>query len=152
MLTITRKLEFDAGHRIPDHKSQCRNLHGHRYTLEITLAGEVIDQDGQSDNGMIMDFSDIKALAKEHLVDVWDHAFLVYEKDVAVKQFLESLPDHKTVVLNRIPTVENLARIAFDILKQVYRDRYGTGLTLNKIKLHETPNCWAEIDGACATK
>ena len=29
MLTITRKLEFDAGHRIPDHKSQCRNLHGY---------------------------------------------------------------------------------------------------------------------------
>ncbi len=147
MLTITRKLEFDAGHRIPDHKSQCRNLHGHRYTLEITLVGEVVDQDGQSDNGMIMDFSDIKTLAKEHLVDVWDHAFLVYEKDAAVKQFLESLPDHKTVVLNRIPTVENLVRIAFDILKPVYRDRYGTGLTLNKIKLFETPNCWAEIDG-----
>ena len=40
MLTITRKLEFDAGHRIPDHKSQCRNLHGHRYTLEITLTGD----------------------------------------------------------------------------------------------------------------
>ena len=37
MLTITRKLEFDAGHRIPDHTSQCRNLHGHRYTVEITL-------------------------------------------------------------------------------------------------------------------
>lgn len=152
MLTITRKLEFDAGHRIPDHKSQCRNLHGHRYTLEITLVGEVVDQDGQSDNGMIMDFSDIKALAKEHLVDVWDHAFLVYEKDAAVKQFLESLPDHKTVVLNRIPTVENLARIAFDLLKPAYRDRYGTGLTLSKIKLFETPNCWAEIDGASATR
>src|SRR5471030_2446561 len=75
MLTITRKLEFDAGHRIPDHKSQCRNLHGHRYTLEITLTGQVISVEGNSDNGMIMDFSDIKALAKEHLVDVWDHAF-----------------------------------------------------------------------------
>ena len=58
MLTITRKLEFDAGHRIPDHKSQCRNLHGHRYTLEITLVGAVIDVEGSSDNGMIMDFSD----------------------------------------------------------------------------------------------
>src|SRR5471030_1261283 len=85
MLTITRKLEFDAGHRIPDHKSQCRNLHGHRYTLEITLTGQVISVEGNSDNGMIMDFSDIKALAKEHLVDVWDHAFLVYEKDHAAR-------------------------------------------------------------------
>ena len=74
MLTITRKLEFDAGHRIPDHNSQCRNLHGHRYVLEITLTGGVVDKDGQSDNGMIMDFSDVKKLANSALVDVWDHA------------------------------------------------------------------------------
>ncbi|HXA47944.1 MAG TPA: 6-carboxytetrahydropterin synthase QueD [Burkholderiaceae bacterium] len=145
MLTITRKLEFDAGHRIPDHNSQCRNLHGHRYTLEITLTGQVVDHDGQADNGMIMDFSDVKALAKDNLVDLWDHAFLVYEKDMPVKAFLDSLPNHKTVVLNRVPTVENLAKIAFDILKPVYLDRYSTGLSLTKVKLFETPNCWAEI-------
>ncbi len=145
MLTITRKLEFDAGHRIPDHNSQCRNLHGHRYVLEITLTGGVIEQDGQSDNGMIMDFSDVKKLANSALVDVWDHAFLVYEKDHAVRTFLDSLPNHKTVVLPLVPTIENLAKIAFDILKATYIDNFGTGLTLHKIKLFETPNCWAEI-------
>jgi 6-pyruvoyltetrahydropterin/6-carboxytetrahydropterin synthase len=145
MLTITRKLEFDAGHRIPDHKSQCRNLHGHRYTLEITLVGAVIEEEGSSDNGMIMDFSDVKALAKEHLVDVWDHAFLAYEKDQVVREFLDSIPGHKTVVIDRIPTVENLAQTAFDILNAAYKDRYGTGLRLHKLVLHETPNCWAEI-------
>jgi 6-pyruvoyltetrahydropterin/6-carboxytetrahydropterin synthase len=94
---------------------------------------------------MIMDFSDIKALAKQHLVDVWDHAFLVYEKDDKVKDFLASLPGHKTVVIDRIPTVENLAKVAFEILKNAYTDRYGTGLHLQKLVLHETPNCWAEI-------
>lgn len=145
MITITRKLEFDAGHRIPDHKSQCRNLHGHRYTLEITLVGEVIEEEGSSDNGMIMDFSDVKALAKTHLVDIWDHAFLVYAKDTAVRSFLATIPDHKTVVIDKIPTVENLARTAFDTLRTVYHDRYGTGLRLHKLVLHETPNCWAEI-------
>lgn len=148
MLTITRKLEFDAGHRIPDHKSQCRNLHGHRYTLEITLTGEIITAEGNSDNGMIMDFSDIKSLAKEHLVDVWDHAFIVYDKDTAVREFLASLPGHKTVVIDRIPTVENLAHVAFGILKAAYIDRFGTGLRLHKLVLHETPNCWAEITDA----
>ncbi|MGH8806582.1 MAG: 6-carboxytetrahydropterin synthase QueD [Noviherbaspirillum sp.] len=145
MITITRKLEFDAGHRIPDHKSQCRNLHGHRYTLEITLIGNVIRQDGNSDNGMIMDFSDVKALAKQHLVDVWDHAFLAYEKDTVVREFLASLPGHKTVIIDSIPTVENLAQTAFNILKAVYKDHYGTGLHLHKVVLHETPNCWAEV-------
>lgn len=147
MLTITRKLEFDAGHRIPDHKSQCRNLHGHRYTLEITLEGAVIEEEGSSDQGMIMDFSDVKALAKQHLVDVWDHAFLVYAKDQQVREFLQSLPGHKTVIIDSIPTVENLARTAFNILKAAYQDRYGTGLRLHKLVLHETPNCWAEITG-----
>lgn len=145
MITITRKLEFDAGHRIPDHKSQCRNLHGHRYTLEITLVGAVIEEEGSSDNGMIMDFSDVKVLAKQHLVDVWDHAFLAYEKDTVVREFLDSIPGHKTVIIDRIPTVENLAQTAFNILKIAYQDRYGTGLRLQKLVLHETPNCWAEI-------
>jgi len=145
MLTITRKLEFDAGHRIPDHKSQCRNLHGHRYTLEITLIGNVIEQEGCSDNGMIMDFSDVKTLAKQHLVDVWDHAFLAYAKDNAVLEFLASIPGPKTVIIDSIPTVENLARTAFNILKSAYQDRYGTGLRLHKVVLHETPNCWAEV-------
>ena len=147
MLTITRKLEFDAGHRIPDHNSQCRNLHGHRYTLLITLTGDVVQQDGVSDNGMIMDFGDIKALANEHLVNLWDHAFIVYEKDTAVRAFLDSMPNHKTVVIDRVPTVENLAQTAFDILKGVYNERFGRHLSLAKITLYETPNCWAEIDG-----
>ena len=146
MITVTRRLEFDAGHRIPDHKSQCRNLHGHRYVLEITLRGEVIEQDGVSDNGMIMDFSDIKSLAKSALVDVWDHAFLVYEKDGAVREFLDSLPEHKTVVLKRVPTVENLAREAFDILAAVFDSRYGRSLRLARLVLYETPNCWAEVN------
>ena len=41
-MRITRRLEFDAGHRIPDHASQCRHLHGHRYALEVTLSGDII--------------------------------------------------------------------------------------------------------------
>jgi 6-pyruvoyltetrahydropterin/6-carboxytetrahydropterin synthase len=147
MLTITRKLEFDAGHRIPDPSSQCRNLHGHRYTLQITLTGEVVEHDGESDNGMIMDFGDIKSLANQHLVNLWDHAFIVYEKDFLVRNFLEKLPGHKTVIIDRVPTVENLAKIAFDILKEVYHNRFGRVLELKKVTLYETPNCWAEIDG-----
>ena len=101
MLTITRKLEFDAGHRIPDHRSQCRNLHGHRYVLEITLQGDLVDTEGAPDRGMVMDFADVKALAMEHLVNKWDHAFIVYEGDVKVREFLQTLSDHKTVVLDQ---------------------------------------------------
>mgnify|MGYP003383351078 FL=1 len=143
-MLITRRLEFDAGHRIPDHGSQCRHLHGHRYAIEITLAGDIIRQDGDPANGMVMDFSDVKALAMAHLVDAWDHAFLAYAGDLPVVNFLQSLPDHKTVLLDCVPTAENLARKAFAILDAVYRDTYGNHLRLERLRLYETPNCWAE--------
>lgn len=141
---ITTRLEFDSGHRIPNHKSQCRNLHGHRYVLEITLSGDIIKQENVSENGMVMDFSDVKAIAKESVVNVWDHAFLVYQHDTEVLNFLNSLPDHKTVVFPTVPTAENMALEAFKILKSKYHDTYGNHLKLEKVRLYETPNSWAD--------
>lgn len=143
-MQVTRRLEFDAGHRIPDHRSQCRHLHGHRYAIEITLTGDIILQAGDPANGMVMDFSEIKALAKERLVDRWDHSFLVYAGDTAVVDFLNSIPNHKTVALPCIPTAENLAEEAFRILDEAYRDTYGNNLQLERVRLFETPNCWVD--------
>jgi len=143
-MRITRRLEFDAGHRIPDHASQCRHLHGHRYTIEITLEGEVIDAPGCAANGMVMDFGEIKRIAWEKVVSQWDHAFLVWREDTPVVKFLASLPDHKTVILDMVPTAENLAATAFRILDAAYRDTCGNTLRLERVRLFETPNCWAD--------
>lgn len=143
-MQITRRLEFDAGHRIPDHQSQCRHLHGHRYALEVTLSGEIIEASGQPANGMVMDFSEIKSLARLHLVDAWDHAFLAYRHDTAVVEFLAGLPGHKTVLVDAVPTAENLAALAFATLAPIYRDTYGNHLRLERVRLFETPNCWAD--------
>jgi 6-pyruvoyltetrahydropterin/6-carboxytetrahydropterin synthase len=143
-MQITRRLEFDAGHRIPNHTSQCKHLHGHRYAIEITLSGEIIATEGQSEQGMVMDFSDVKRIAKTELVDKWDHAFLVYRNDTTVCDFLATLPEHKTVILHVVPTAENLAKIAFDILNPAYQDTYGNHLRLERVRLYETPNNWAD--------
>jgi len=143
-MQITRRLEFDAGHRIPNHNSQCKHLHGHRYALEITLTGDIITQEGVSEQGMVMDFSDVKRIAKEQVVDAWDHAFLVYRGDKIVLDFLSSIPGHKTVVLNVVPTAENLAQVAFQLLDHSYRDTYNNHLTLQRVRLYETPNNWAD--------
>lgn len=143
-MLITRRLEFDAGHRIPNHASQCRHLHGHRYAIEITLSGEVIRTEGAADEGMVMDFSDVKRIAKDVLVERWDHAFLVYAGDRAVVEFLANLPGHKTVVLPVVPTAENLAAEAFRILDAAYADTWGNQLRLERVRLYETPNNWAD--------
>ncbi|MDH4286033.1 MAG: 6-carboxytetrahydropterin synthase QueD [Gallionella sp.] len=141
---ITRRLEFDAGHRIPNHNSQCRHLHGHRYAIEITLSGDIITSEGKSEQGMVMDFADVKRIAKEKLVDEWDHAFLAYRGDKAVCDFLATLPGHRTVILDVVPTAENLAQAAFNILEPAYQDTYGNHLRLERVRLYETPNNWAD--------
>ena len=52
-MDITTRLEFDTGHRIPNHKSNCKNLHGHRYAIEVTVTGPVHDDKKSSDFGKI---------------------------------------------------------------------------------------------------
>ncbi len=143
-MLITRRLEFDAGHRIPSHNSQCRHLHGHRYAIEITLSGDIITDEGVAEQGMVMDYAEVKRIARTALVDEWDHAFLVYSGDLPVLQFLQSLENHKTVVLDVPPTAENLALTAFHILDAAYQDYYGNHLRLEQVRLFETPNCWAD--------
>ena len=143
-MQITTRLEFDAGHRIPSHKSQCRNLHGHRYTLEITLSGDIVTQNNVSETGMVMDFCDVKRIARESVVDIWDHAFLVFREDTVVLDFLNSLPNHKTVIFPTVPTAENMAAQAFKILRDQYKDTYGNHLKLERVRLYETPNSWAD--------
>ena len=143
-MRITRRLEFDAGHRIPNHASQCKHLHGHRYAIEITLCGPVIATAGAADEGMVMDFSEIKAIAQQHVVEPWDHAFLAWRKDESMVNFLCSVPGHKTVLFDAPPTAEHLSQTAFKILEPLYRSRYGSKLELEQVRLYETPNCWAD--------
>ena len=147
MLTITRKLEFDAGHRIPDHASQCRKPArllphpAHHVDGRRGAAGTANRQ--RHDHGLWRHH----ILANANLVDKWDHAFIVYEKTTAVRAFpgQHAQPQDQEVI-DRVPTVENLARAAL-ILKDVLPRPLGCHLSLTKVTLYETPNCWAEIDG-----
>jgi 6-pyruvoyltetrahydropterin/6-carboxytetrahydropterin synthase len=127
-------------------------LHGHRYAIEITLSGDIITETGAAEQGMVMDYSEVKRIANTELVEKWDHAFLVYSGDLKLLQFLESLENHKTVALDVPPTAENLALIAFHVLDAAYQDTYGNHLRLEQVRLFETPNCWADAtrDQACA--
>jgi 6-pyruvoyltetrahydropterin/6-carboxytetrahydropterin synthase len=145
---ITRRLEFDAGHRIPDHRSLCRHLHGHRYAIEVTVSGDITLQDGNPRNGMVLDFSEIKAALNACIVGVWDHAFLVYRGDTELRAFLDSMPDHRTVVLDVVPTAENLAAEAFRLLAPRIAELCEKSLKLENVRLYETPNCWADATRA----
>ena len=145
---IRRWIETDTGHRVPNHKSMCRNMHGHRYRWEAELEGEVVSEEGSSDEGMLMDFSDVSQILKKHIHDVVDHSFIVYEGDEAAILALSHMQDgHRTLVVPFIPTAENLAKWAFDVVDEHITSIYGDDLRLYAFHVRETPKSLASWYG-----
>lgn len=141
---IRRYVETDTGHRVPNHKSKCRHLHGHRYRFEAEIEGDVVSVEGVSDEGMLMDFSDVSHILTEKIHDVVDHAFVVFEGD---KQAIAALKmmndDHRTVIVDFIPTAENLAKWAFEQVEPYIQSVYGNKLRLVAMHVRETPKSTA---------
>ena len=131
------------GHRILNHRSVCKGLHGHRYKAEICMQGKVIEKSGVSEEGMVIDFSDIKKTAQKFIQEELDHAFMVWDKDHELLEFFKHSKGHKPVIVPFTPTAENVAAYIFHILEAKFLDVYNTGLHLHSIKLWETPSSYA---------
>jgi len=142
-MRISRQIEWDMGHRVTNHKSKCRNLHGHRYKAEICVEGKLVNINGSSDEGMVMDFGDIKELANKYIHDILDHGFMVWVKDKPVAEFFKKNPDQKHIFVPFIPTAENIAAWIFVQLDKKIKDKYKTGLKLYSVKLWEAPTSTA---------
>ncbi len=143
MIKITKCIEWDMGHRVPNHNSKCRNLHGHRYRLEVTLNGDLIEIPGNSSEGMVMDFGDIKKVIMENIHDVLDHAFMFYENDSILYEFFnqQHRGDFKAISVPFIPTAENISGWCYRALVSHLPNR----LQIDKLRLYETPNSWADF-------
>ncbi len=131
------------GHRVMNHRSICRGLHGHRYKAEICFEGKLVSDEGVSEEGMVVDFADIKKLALSEVHDRLDHGFMVWEKDRELVEFLQTHDGHKPVVVPFPPTAEEVARYIFRLLDGKMKDKYKTDLRLHSVKLWETPTSFA---------
>ena len=59
MYSLKTNSSFDSAHFLAGYEGKCRNLHGHRWTVEVEVGGEKLMQDGQT-RGMVVDFGDLK--------------------------------------------------------------------------------------------
>ena len=141
---IRRYVETDTGHRVPNHKSKCRHMHGHRYRFEAEIEGDTVRESGVSEEGMLMDFSDVSQILMTYVHDIVDHAFVVYEGDDAALRACAEMGDgHRTVIVPFIPTAENLAKWAFEQVEPHIATAYGNRLRLVAMHVRETPKSTA---------
>ena len=66
-------------HALDGYDGPCKNIHGHTYTLSVTLKGNVIENNANPKNGMVIDFGDLKKMVKETILDTYDHALVLNE-------------------------------------------------------------------------
>jgi len=124
-MDLTKLFTFDMAHRLSFHKGKCWNLHGHTYKLEVTVSGDA------DSNGMVIDFNDLKNIIMEKVVDVLDHATVIYEKDeLMMKNFPMELHH---VIMPYEPTAENLCIWITEQLEEA-------GLKIKQVAVWETPN------------
>tara|TARA_X000001036_G_scaffold417962_1_gene436386 strand:- start:345 stop:785 length:441 start_codon:yes stop_codon:yes gene_type:complete len=142
-MRIGKVIQWDMGHRVLNHRSVCRGLHGHRYKAEICVEGNLVEKENSSEEGMVIDFADIKKTAQKFIQEELDHAFMVWDKDKELLDFFKKSKGHKPVIVPFTPTAENVAAYIYANLKDKFADVFNTGLRLHSIKLWETPTSYA---------
>ena len=119
-MLITKQIEIDMGHRVPNHKSKCRNLHGHRYKIEVGVDDKIID---------------VK----------FDHGFVMYDKDEIEPLFrvLKKSQEMKIVFVPFIPTAENLAKYWYELIKPRLKRKK---IKIKFVRVFETPTSTATYE------
>ncbi|MBU7014864.1 MAG: 6-carboxytetrahydropterin synthase QueD [Theionarchaea archaeon] len=114
-MRLSREFTFDAAHSLPDYPGKCAHVHGHTYTLIVTVEGE-LDQ-----SGMVIDFFKIREIVEDVLAPL-DHHYL--------NDFYQQ------------PTVEMVAR---DLSEKIEKALQNTSVSLYSVKLYEGTKSAVEV-------
>ncbi len=132
MYFLKTTASFDSAHFLHGYNGKCSNIHGHRWTIEVTIKSNVLQSKGQQ-NGMIMDFSDLKKTLKD-IADYYDHS-LIYEVNTLKTDTFDCLKrdGFRLIEIPFRPTAENMSKHFFMLLKE-------KGFQPSNVAVYETPN------------
>ncbi len=128
IIEVVKEFCFDAAHYLPGYQGKCKDIHGHRWVLQIGFAGEV-----NPNTGMVIDFTDIKEIVNKNIVDRLDHKFL---NDIEQTDEVPTFPCSN-------PTAENMVAWMVKLLHLEKKD-LCPGIFVTLVRLYESPTSYAE--------
>lgn len=140
-IRITKQFTFETGHALYGYDGKCKNVHGHSYKLSVTVIGKPITDSSNVKYGMVIDFTDLKKIVKEEIVDIFDHAtvFNQYTPHIELAKELKDR-DHHVILVDYQPTSENMV---IDFAKKI-KKRLPENINLFSLRLQETETSFAE--------
>ena len=140
-IRITKQFNFETGHALYGYDGKCKNVHGHSYKLSVTVMGRPIKDRTNVKFGMVIDFSDLKKIVTEEVVDQFDHATVFNETTPHVELAKElQIRGHHVILVDYQPTSENMV---IDFAERI-KGRLPVGIELFSLKLQETESSFAE--------
>jgi len=126
--TISRTFAIPVGHRLMTHKGKCQNLHGHNLKVRVCLRAEQLNQ-----NCMVVDFSDLKRIALESILDKLDHSLLLNREDPLLQEKNTLSEKFNIIKIEGEPTAETLAEFIYTLLSQ----KLPAGIQMDSVTVWE---------------
>jgi len=141
LIRITKQFSFETGHALYGYDGKCKNVHGHSYKLSVTVIGKPNTDTTNAKYGMVIDFSDLKKIVKEEIVNVFDHA-TVFNKNTPHVELANELKKrgHNVLLVDYQPTSEMMV---IDFAKKI-KKHLPEHISLHSLKLQETDSSFAE--------
>ncbi|HUH52026.1 MAG TPA: 6-carboxytetrahydropterin synthase [Flavobacterium sp.] len=140
-IRITKRFSFETGHALYGYDGKCKNVHGHSYKLFVTVIGTPNQDKTNVKYGMVIDFSDLKTIVKEEVVDVFDHATVFNQNTPHIELARElETRGHHVILVDYQPTSENMV---IDFMRKI-SSRLPAHIKLFSLRLQETDSSYAE--------
>lgn len=133
MYYLKTSSSFDSAHFLAGYDGKCKNIHGHRWVVEVRIQGNELQHSG-TEKDMLVDFGNFKKSVRE-LTDSFDHT-LIYENGSLKPSTVEALESEnfRLIEVGFRPTAENFAKYFYDVLSENF--------DIADVTVYETPdNC-----------
>ncbi|MGL4364588.1 MAG: 6-pyruvoyl trahydropterin synthase family protein [Bacteroidales bacterium] len=137
-IRVTKEFTFEMAHCLENYDGKCRNIHGHSYRLFVCVMGTPNTDQDSPKLGMLIDFSELKNIVNEHIIQHFDHALMLCKTSNLNK--VQILDNMQKIVVRYQPTCENMVLHIAEILQE----KLPKNINLHSIKLHETATSFAE--------
>lgn len=145
-IRLTRQFDFEMAHALEGYDGLCRHVHGHSYKLFVTVGGQPIDDSDNPKYGMVMDFTQLKAIVGRNIVDKLDHSLV-----------LRDTPANRAIAAGAEPQWQRLHLVDYQPTCEMMIGRFAetiraelpAGIDLVELRLYETANshaCWLASD------
>ena len=119
---VSKEFTFDSAHHLHCYVGKCQSLHGHTYKLQVIMSGET------DERGIVIDFADIKRIAKQRVLDRLDHQYLN-----------DALPPMNTTAENMVVWIYE------EMLTGLVEEQWFPKVLVEEIRLWETPTSYAAV-------